>query len=191
MNAKSRAPRPAFTLIELLVVIGIIAVLLALLLPAVQQVRQAAARLECANKLKQIGLAPHALHDANGVLPPLAVMDKNNPGWLQSNSQLVLPGPYHGAIGATIFYWLLPFIEQENLYLVSGRDVNTFVDGAPTYGVPVGLYQCPSEPSPSSGSGMCATSNQTADTFAVSKYAANYFIFGNPATARTPRARPP
>jgi prepilin-type N-terminal cleavage/methylation domain-containing protein/prepilin-type processing-associated H-X9-DG protein len=130
-----RFARRAFTLIELLVVIAIIAVLIGLLLPAVQKVREAAARMKCTSHLKQIGLALHNYHDGNNRLPP----GGSGP---TIGGFAAAPG-MTGSIGYTVY--ILPYVEQDNVY----RQMNTTVnyDQSPNliaapYLIPI--YQCPS-----------------------------------------------
>ena len=150
-----RRRRRAFTLIELLVVIAIIAILIGLLLPAVQKVREAAARMKCTNNLKQMALACHNCNDANGRMPPQA-------------------GTYGGAYFGPLLFHLLPYIEQKNVWTMAmNLDYNAGVGqvtpnpasttnlgvvwptwqsvntGANTWlrQTRISVYQCPSDPS--------------------------------------------
>ena len=124
MCAISPACRRAFTLIELLVVISIVAILFALLMPAVQAVREAARRISCRNNLKQLGLALHNYHDTHGVFPV---------------ANLKLPLRHNWAP------FVLPFIEQRNLYDLYNWSVNwDHSDNQQAITTTVSIFKCPS-----------------------------------------------
>lgn len=131
--------RRGFTLIELLVVISIIAILIALLLPAVQQAREAARRTQCKNNLKQIGLALHNYHDVARAFPP---------GWIAVDDT-GSPSAHEGTSGVGWAAMILPYLEQGNIYSQFNASLPlTDPANAAFLRNQIPGYKCPSDPQP-------------------------------------------
>jgi prepilin-type processing-associated H-X9-DG protein len=161
---KSPNGRLGFSLFELLVIIAVIAILLGLLLPAVQKTREAAARMQCQNNLKQITLAMHNINDTNNRIPPVFG-----------------DFPAEGSPG-TYFFHILPYIEQDNLYKNSQVEGGGFsVWHNATFSNVLKVYLCPSDPTG-------PESHLFDGWLSTSSYAANYLALG--AGARIPNSFP-
>jgi prepilin-type processing-associated H-X9-DG protein len=149
------AKRSAFTLFELLIGLALLILLLGLLLPAVQKVREAAARTQCANNLKQIVLAMHNCNDTYNKLPPT-----------------VGAFPPGAKSDGTFHFYLLPFIEQDNVYKNAGDGTGGFsVWTNNTHGILIRTFICPND-------GSAGKQLLFDDWLATTNYSANFLAFG-------------
>jgi prepilin-type N-terminal cleavage/methylation domain-containing protein/prepilin-type processing-associated H-X9-DG protein len=166
---KARGGRKGFTLIELLVVIAIIAILIGLLLPAVQKIREAANRMKCSNNLKQLGLAAHNYNDTIGSLPPAvqarttANRDSIRSGQVSANQW----GPNWAVL-------LLPYIEQDNLFRLYAANIQNYLLAGDLTWKAMGQTSVPTYLCPSDGQNRVMFSGLSQPTtLARGNYAAN------------------
>jgi prepilin-type N-terminal cleavage/methylation domain-containing protein/prepilin-type processing-associated H-X9-DG protein len=190
--------RRGFTLIELLVVIAIIGVLIGLLLPAIQKVREAANRASCMNNLKQISLAAiNAASQYRGLMPPAYGNYGGKPLWTDNKTQ------YNGSI----WYHMLPFLDEGAIYTrippqfgpqgtpaagkaIYGPTSATVNLQAQSFKVPV--YRCPSDTTSSDGTYTFPNHKLYGNaTYGVTSYAANWQVFENGSAAQTSGVRIP
>jgi hypothetical protein len=158
----SRFPlrRPGYTAVQLLVVLAILLLLLGLLAPAVQRVREAAQRAESTNNLKQLALSVHNANDAFGMMPPIAGEFQNKTG--------------------SLHFFLLPFVEQQNLY----NQAQTGVWDNEVWGQVINVLLDPRD-------GSAPPGNRFEGWLATTSYAGNWMVFGDgKATARIPNSIP-
>lgn len=130
---KPQTSRSAFTLVELLVVIAIIGILIGMLLPAVQQVREASRRTDCLNKLRQIGLATQSFHDVQGAFPPARLA----PAPSDANTSTDCLGAESWMVR------ILPMVEQNNIYELWDLSIDYKSQQPAAFTTPIDLFLCP------------------------------------------------